>query len=157
MEAQEERLAAVRKEVEDQLQAEQSRLAAGQEELRSFIQSVQKVCQGQLALLERLPELPVQPAAAPVQAPTAEAAPVDAVEEVASAIDQALVKDIDSAVAALTSTESTVPEPEEAPVQGPLMDLPAEDPFADDSEEDPDATRILNLDDLQFGRNYTKE
>lgn len=157
VEAQEERLAAVRKEVEDQLQAEQSRLAAGQEELRSFIQSVQKVCQGQLALLERLPELPVQPAAAPVQAPTAEAAPVDTVEEVASAIDQALVKDIDSAVAALTSTESTVPEPAEAPVQGPLADLPAEDPFADDSEEDPDATRILNLDDLQFGRNYTKE
>ena len=157
MEAQEERLAAVRKEVEDQLQAEQSRLAAGQEELHSFIQSVQKVCQGQLALLERLPELPVQPAAAPVQAPTAEAAPVDTVEEVASAIDQALVKDIDSAVAALTSTESTVPEPAEAPVQGPLADLPAENPFADDSEEDPDATRILNLDDLQFGRNYTKE
>ena len=61
VEAQEERLAAVRKEVEDQLQAEQSRLAAGQEELHSFIQSVQKVCQGQLAFLERLPELRRQP------------------------------------------------------------------------------------------------
>ena len=30
------------------------------------------------------------------------------------------------------------------------------DPFADD-EEDDGATRVLNLDDLQFGRNYTKD
>ena len=160
VEEQEERLAAVRKEVEEQLKAEEARLAAGQEELRSFIQSVQKVCQGQLALLERLPELPVQqPAAAPVQSAPAEEAPADAVEEVASAIDQALVKDIDSAVAALTpAMESAAPQPEEAPAQDVLADLPAADPFADDlPEEDPDATRVLNLDDLQFGRNYTKE
>lgn len=35
-----------------------------------------------------------------------------------------------------------------------------EDPFADDSgdsEDDESATRVLNLDDLQFGRNYTKD
>ena len=28
---------------------------------------------------------------------------------------------------------------------------------ADPFDDDPDATRVLNLDDLQFGRNYTKE
>ena len=60
VEEQEARLAAVRREVEEQLKAEETRLAAGQEALRGFIQSVQKVCQGQLALLEQLPELPVQ-------------------------------------------------------------------------------------------------
>ena len=158
VEEQEARLAAVRREVEEQLKAEETRLAAGQEALRGFIQSVRKVCQGQLALLERLPELPVQPAVVPVQPAPPEEPPVDAVEEVASAIDQALEKDIDSAVAALTPAESAAPEPEAAPAQDPLADLPTVDPFADDlPEEDPEATRILNLDDLQFGRNYTKE
>ena len=158
VEEQEARLAAVRREVEEQLKAEETRLAAGQEALRGFIQSVRKVCEGQLALLERLPELPVQPAVVPVQPAPPEEPPVDAVEEVASAIDQALEKDIDSAVAALTPAESEVPAPEEEPVQDPLADLPTADPFADDlPEEDPEATRVLNLDDLQFGRNYTKE
>ena len=32
------------------------------------------------------------------------------------------------------------------------------DPFAEpDGDEDSSATRVLNLDDLQFGRNYTRE
>ena len=31
------------------------------------------------------------------------------------------------------------------------------EPEADPFDDDPDATRVLNLDDLQFGRNYTKE
>ena len=158
VEEQEARLAAVRREVEEQLKAEETRLAAGQEALRGFIQSVRKVCEGQLALLERLPELPVQPAVVPVQPAPPEEPPVDAVEEVASAIDQALEKDIDSAVAALTPAESAAPEPAEAPAQDVLADLLPTDPFADDlPEEDPEATRVLNLDDLQFGRNYTKE
>lgn len=32
----------------------------------------------------------------------------------------------------------------------------AEDPFADENDEEESSTRVLNLDDLQFGRNYTK-
>ena len=152
VEEQEARLAAVRREVEEHLKAEETRLAAGQEALRGFIQSVQKVCQGQLALLERLPELPVQAETPPPSQADS------AVESVASAIDQALEKDIDSAVAALTPAESAAPEPAEAPAQDVLADLLPTDPFADDlPEEDPEATRVLNLDDLQFGRNYTKE
>lgn len=31
-----------------------------------------------------------------------------------------------------------------------------DDPFADENDEKESATRVLNLDDLQFGRNYTK-
>lgn len=157
--AEEERLVSVRQEVEQQIQAEKARLSTAQEELRSFIQSVRRVCEGQLALLERLPELPAQPEP-PQQAPVVQAAPVvnDAVEEVASAIDQALEKDIDSAMAALAPTEDPLPEPAAPPAQDPADDLPQVDPFADEfPEEDPEATRVLNLDDLQFGRNYTRE
>ena len=59
--AQEElRLVRTRQEVETQIQAEQQRLVVAQEELRSFIQTVQSVCQGQLALLDRLPTLPAE-------------------------------------------------------------------------------------------------
>ena len=149
---QEERLAAVRQEVAEQLRAEGERLTAGQEALRTFIQSVRQVCEGQLALLERLPELPVQAETPPPSQADS------AVESVASAIDQALEKDIDSAVAALTPGGSAPEEPE-SPAPDPLEDddLPQVDPFADELAEDADATRILNLDDLQFGRNYTKE
>ena len=146
------RLAAVRQEVAEQLRAEGERLTAGQEALRTFIQSVRQVCEGQLALLERLPELPVQAETPPPSQADS------AVESVASAIDQALEKDIDSAVAALTPGGSAPEEPE-SPAPDPLedADLPQVDPFADELAEDADATRILNLDDLQFGRNYTKE
>ena len=68
VEAEEDRLSTVRADVEQQIQAEQARLATAQEELRTFIDSVRKVCEGQLALLERLPELPAQPLA-PAQPP----------------------------------------------------------------------------------------
>lgn len=158
VEAEEDRLSTVRADVEQQIQAEQARLATAQEELRTFIDSVRKVCEGQLALLERLPELPAQPAA-PVQSVVTEAAApeTDQVEEVANAIDQALEKDIENAMAALAPAESTVPEPVEPPAEDPADDLPEADPFSDSLEEDPDATRVLNLDDLQFGRNYTRE
>lgn len=158
VEAEEDRLSTVRADVEQQIQAEQARLATAQEELRTFIDSARKVCEGQLALLERLPELPAQPAA-PVQSVVTEAAApeTDQVEEVANAIDQALEKDIENAMAALAPAESTVPEPVEPPAEDPADDLPEADPFSDSLEEDPDATRVLNLDDLQFGRNYTRE
>ena len=33
----------------------------------------------------------------------------------------------------------------------------ADDPFDSGELEDEDATRIMNLDDLQFGPNYTKD
>ena len=55
---QEQRLADKRREVDEAIAAEERRLAAGQQGLRDFIQSVQSVCQGQLDLLQRLPELP---------------------------------------------------------------------------------------------------
>ena len=152
VEAEEDRLSTVRADVEQQIQAEQARLATAQEELRTFIDSVRKVCEGQLALLERLPELPAQPEP---PAPAVQAA--DPVEAVASAIDQALEKDIESAVAALSPTEDPLPEPEAPPAEDPADVLPEADPFSDSLEEDPDATRVLNLDDLQFGRNYTRE
>ena len=64
----EQRLVQVHNDVDAQIAAEQKRLAVAHEELRSFIQSVQNVCQGQLQLLDRLPDLPAAPAEEPAPA-----------------------------------------------------------------------------------------
>ena len=79
---QEQRLADKRREVDEAIAAEERRLAAGQQGLRDFIQSVQSVCQGQLDLLQRLPELPPepQPEAEP-QPEEAEEVPVQPADE----------------------------------------------------------------------------
>lgn len=154
----EDRLAQVRRDVDRQIQAEQDRLAVAQEELRSFIQSVQNVCQGQLQLLERLPELPAVPEP-PVQAeaPAAEeeagqapgAAEEPEVPDQPEKLDDELEQDLADVFAALG--KGGQPQQEEG--------VPSEDPFdsGDEEDGDPDATRVLNLDDLQFGRNYTRE
>ena len=142
--AQEElRLVRTRQEVETQIQAEQQRLVVAQEELRSFIQTVQSVCQGQLALLDRLPTLPAVPQSftAPVEeAPAAEedVTPVDA--EVGRSIQDV----IDSFKNEVLSSDDDDSDPfaEDEPVAG---------------SEDDGVTRVINLDDLKFGRNYNQD
>lgn len=135
----EDRLAAKRRETDALIAQEDRRLAAAQEGLRGFIQSVQSVCQGQLALLERLPELPAQPEPTP-------AAPAAEVPEEPDAVDSEVEKSIQSVIDSFTRGAAPA-EPEE------------DDPFADDAddEEDESATRVMNLDDLQFGRNYNRK
>lgn len=149
---QEQRLVQVRSDVDAQIAAEQQRLATAQEELRAFIQSVQSVCNDQLALLQRLPELPAVPASAPSaaqQSPQEEVQelPQDQEESAGAAneemLDEALEKNIQDVIDAFS--------------QGGEEDG---DPFAGEApldEVDTQATRVLNLDDLQFGRNYTRE
>lgn len=142
---QEQRLAQVRRDVDGQIQAEQQRLALAQAELRDFIRTVENVCTGQLALLERLPQLPVVQEAPPEEdvqpAPAEEDAP-------APETDTALEQGIQDALAAFAQEKG-------APAQGQPPEQ--EDPFdqpAPAAEEDLGATRVLNLDELQFGRNY---
>lgn len=156
--AQEQHLADVRREVDLQIAAEHKRLETAQNELRSFIQSVQSVCNEELRLLERLPELPAQPepqpAPAPVEeTPAQESEPQEAAqEELASEIDAAVEKNIQDVIAAFAQEVAAHPDTEDE-------EETVEDPFAEEPMEsaDPDATRVLNLDDLQFGKNYTKD
>jgi len=147
----EQRLAQVRSDVDAQIAVEQNRLATAQGELRTFIQSVQSVCNDQLALLQRLPELPAVPASAPAaasQEPPAEEAESQpeetAPEAPAAEVNEDLEKNIQDVIAAFSQGSRQADD----------------DPFADEAaldEADTEATRVLNLDDLQFGRNYTRE
>ena len=129
---QEQRLEEVRAKVDRELEAERKRLALGQERLRAFIRDVTAACKDQLALLELLPEMPMDDPA-PVPAPTP---PTPAAEPPVQT--------------------PAVPEPEEteAVVAAFSAALPEEDPFEEDSSDFGD-TRVL--DDLQFGRNYKKD
>lgn len=158
----EHRLSSVQFQVDKELEAERKRLKVGQEQLRVFIRQVREVCSKELEQLELLPELPeeepkpepvvqVIPPAAP---PEPEAEPLPEGEEVSLTHDQL--------VQAISAFAPAPPEPEDVP------DMPEEepdieegggdeDPFAEDELEDTEATRIINLDDLQFGPNYTKD
>ena len=153
--AQERHLEEVRAQVNRELEVERGRLAAGQEQLRAFIRGVRAVCNEELAALDLLPELPPEPAAPPPLAVAAMAAMTAAepAEEPAE--------------------EAAPPETEEDEVKRNLQDVlsaiaaepaaeagePVGDPFAEEGTGagDLEDTRVLNLDDLQFGRNYTKD
>lgn len=165
----EQRLEAFRAQVDQQLEVERKRLTAGQESLRQFIRDVQAVCNEELAQLELLPELPVEAATAPgvepALQPAQDAAPQDAapqdappVEPEADAGEEAVAASAEAEIVQrnlariLSSFQSGDGEPEEPPA-------PAEDPFVPPEEPagDMEATRVLNLDDLQFGSNYKRE
>lgn len=149
--AQERHLEEVRAQVNRELEVERGRLAAGQEQLRAFIRDVRAVCNEELAALDLLPELPPEPAAPPPLAVAAMAA----------------------MTAAEPAEEAAPPETEEDEVKRNLQDVlsaiaaepaaeagePVGDPFAEEGTGagDLEDTRVLNLDDLQFGRNYTKD
>lgn len=145
----ERRLESVRFQVDKELETERKRLAVGQEQLRAFIREVRAVCNEELAQLELLPELPPEepkpviqvtpPVPAPAPAPAPEDEPEGEEEEVPAQ---------DPPLAVSAFAPASVPkEPEDA----------EEDPFADEEFEDGSETRVLNLDDLQFGPNYTRD
>lgn len=140
----EQRLADVRREVEEKIQGEHHRLTVAQNELRDFIDAVQKVCSGQLELLERLPELPTQPEPAPVQEVPA------AQEEDDDTLDSDTQKNIQDVLNAFAQEAAAQDADDSDEDDDPFAAVPLEG-------QDASATRILNLDDLQFGKNYTRD
>lgn len=166
--SEEHRLEEVRARVDRELKAERLRLSVGQERLRGFIQDVTAVCNGQLALLEQLPELPTEPdpqAAAIIQGTSAAA--VQAAEDPApQAVAAMAVVDAEGEDSAGSPVDDEAAEVERnlknvlsafTPAKEEASELPEGDPFADAGGEDLDATRVMNLEDLQFGRNYTRD
>ncbi len=143
----ERRLESVRFQVDKELETERRRLAVGQEQLRAFIRDVRAVCNEELAQLDLLPDLPPEEPKPVIQVMPSAAAPAPA------------------------QGEEPVPEEEEEALSAPPqavsafapVGVPAEpedrgrDPFAEEGFDDDSETRVLNLDDLQFGPNYTKD
>ena len=153
--AQERHLEEVRAQVNRELEVERGRLAAGQEQLRAFIRDVRAVCNEELAALDLLPELPPEPAAPPPLAVAAMAAMTAAEPAEEPAVEAAPPE---TAVDAVTRN---LPDVLSASAAEPAAEAgePVGDPFAEEGTGagDLEDTRVLNLDDLQFGRNYTKD
>lgn len=143
----ERRLESVRFQVDKELETERRRLAVGQEQLRAFIRDVRAVCNEELAQLDLLPDLPPEEPKPVIQVmpPAAAPAPAQGEEPVPEEEEEAL------------------PAPPQAVSAFAPVGVPAEpedrgrDPFAEEGFDDDSETRVLNLDDLQFGPNYTKD
>ena len=133
---------------EQELAAAEARMQKGQQDLNRFISEVRDLCLKELAVLELLPQTEVAVAAPAAEEKPVEEVPVDEIEEKVLAAFAAEPK------------EEAVPA-EEEPVQeviaeetAPVDDYPEGNPFEDVAL---DSTRVINLSELKFGRNYTGE
>ena len=131
---------------EQELSAAEARMQKGQQDLNRFISEVRDLCLKELAVLELLPQTEVQVAAPVVEEPAEE---------------QVQVNEIEEKVLAAFAAE---PKEEEAPAEEPVQEAPAEEPAPVDDypEGNPfkdtlESTRVINLSELKFGRNYTGE
>ena len=117
------------------------KLAAAQSETESFIQRSRELCAQQLAFLDALPERN-----APEQEEQSEAVTLPAPEENAVPVAEA------AADAEPVSQEEPQPQPQQQPAPEPQ---PEEKPQEKKEEDSPFPLDFkLNLEDLQFGRNY---
>ena len=130
---------------EQEVAEAEARLQKGQQDLNRFISEVRDVCMKELAVLELLPQAEVQ-----VAAPVSVEEPVEV---------QPQVDEIEEKVLAAFAAESATEQQEaEEPVQDVIAeekkdDYPEGNPFEDALGE----TRVINLSELKFGRNYTGE
>ena len=113
------------------------RLQQGQAELANFIAASRELCARELSFLEQLPKAKV---AVPASAPVEPAVAAEIEEKVLAGFQQ---------------TAEVAPAAEEGPVEvaAPEEDYPEGNPF----EDSLDVTRRIDLNDLKFGRNYSRE
>ena len=147
---QERRLEEVRRGVDQKLEQERKRLAAGQQALRGFIQDVRTVCNDQLAMLELLPELPVEEPAPPQVPAPAAAPPAAPVQEAAVAASATVSPEDEAAAAVEQNIKEVVSMISREKGQEAASGGAGEDPFAeDDTPAGEDgvelaSTRVLN-------------
>ena len=181
--AQEQTLAETRARVSRELAAEDEKLEKGKQAVSKFLQVSRLNCEEQLKILQRLEDLvpaPIpapEPAPIPQSQPQPELGPVDAedaaAEEPFSAAESGVqeelhleedffttplptLDDIKKVQAKQPDLPEAVEEDVAANVQAAMDELAVEETSLwDDLPED--ATRVIILDDLQFGRNYQKD
>ena len=181
----EERLADTKSRVAGEVAAQGRKLEKAREAVARFLQVSRVNCEEQLKILQKLEELepePIEVPAAPAQPPR-ESAPASAPEQeeeppAPSAeaeeepagesggevqLDQDFfttplptLEDIKKVQAKQSGMAGALEEDIAANVQAAMDELAVEERSVWDNLPE-DATRVINLDDLQFGRNYQKE
>ena len=170
----EKKLADTRSRVAAEMAVEEQKLEKAKLAVSKFMSVTRANCEEQLKILSRLEELVPEPVAVkpePDRAPqSAPAAPADAAQPAAAVQEKAEPEDVtldqDFFTAPLPTLEDIKKvqakeqaEPEEdiaANVQAAMDELSVEGNSMWDSLPE-DATRVINLDELQFGRNYKQE
>ena len=149
-----------------ELAESEERLRRGQEELNRFVAAQRALCAQQMQYLEQLYQLPVE--TAKEEPAAAGEISVDEIgERVMEAmqlvlepqeeeIEAAVEEEIDAEIEIDLDIEPEAEEEEsEEAEEEPTPAYPEGDPFA--KEEDTAATRRINLSELKFGRNYSKD
>ena len=148
----------------------EERLRRGQEELNRFVAANRALCAQQMQYLEQLYQMQVTE---PVQEEPAAAGEISVDEigervmeamqlvmepEAEEEIEEEVEEAEEEAVAVSLEIEADAEEEseEEEAEEEPAPDYPEGDPFAK-PDEDIAVTRRINLSDLKFGRNYSKD
>ena len=165
-------------ELSRELAAEDEKLEKGKQAVSKFLQVSRLNCEEQLKILQRLEDLVPEPIPAPAPAPIPPAQPEpepaaeepqaeapDGAEEAAQeelhleedffTMPLPTLEDIKKVQAKQPDLPEAAEEDVAANVQAAMDELAVEETSLwDDLPED--ATRVIKLDDLQFGRNYKK-
>ena len=135
--------------LQEEIEGEQRKLNAAKAATADFLRRARELCEAQIALIERAPDLtPVEIAGADEPTQRA-AADVSAIEEKILASFRSEGEQTEGAEAA---AEDSAPAAESAPqAEQPEPLEPDDSPFVET------ASHAIRLDDLQFGRNYRRE
>ena len=135
--------------LQEEIEGEQRKLNAAKAATADFLRRARELCEAQISLIERAPDLtPVEIAGADEPTQRA-AADVSAIEE---KILASFRSEGEQAEAAPAAAEDSAPAAESAPqAEQPEPLEPDDSPFVET------ASHAIRLDDLQFGRNYRRE
>ena len=172
MAEEEQKLADTRERVAGEIAAQARKLEKAKQAVSKYLQVTRTNCEEQLKILQRLEELepeafevppaPVrrapapQPQTEPEPEPVSEPEPEMRVEEDFFTTPLPTMEDIKKVQAKQPETAEPLEEDVAANVQAAMDALAVEENSLWDSLPE-DATRVIKLDELQFGRNYKKE
>ena len=135
--------------LQEEVEGEQRKLNAAKAATADFLRKTRELCEAQIALIERAPDLTPEEIAGADEPKQHAAADVSAIEEQILASFRSEGEQAEDAEAA---AEESAPAAESAPqAEQPEPLEPDDSPFVET------ASHAIRLDDLQFGRNYRRE
>ena len=138
--------------LQEEIEGEQRKLNAAKAATADFLRRTRELCEAQIALIERAPDLTPEEIAGTDEPKQHAAADVNAIEEKILASFRSESEQAEGAAAESVPATESAPAAESAPqTDEPEKLEPDDSPFVET------ANHAIRLDDLQFGRNYRRE
>ena len=138
--------------LQEEIEGEQRKLNAAKAATADFLRKTRELCEAQIALIERAPDLTPEEIAGTDEPKQHAAADVNAIEEKILASFRSESEQAEGAAAESAPAVESAPAAESAPqTDEPEKLEPDDSPFVET------ANHAIRLDDLQFGRNYRRE